>query len=402
MSKLRKLQLYESRSTLSGVVHLYTVLQGRSLDEVWEAVASTERDEAGQVVSLDLSKIRVTDAGLVHLKGLKRLQFLFLNGTQVTDAGLAHLEGLANLNLIDLTGTQVTDAGLDNLRGLSNLRTLHLAGTKVTREGVKKLQQASSGRIRVQLVDFSHLKSDVLSPKSASSYVNLASALMNQGRTEKAEALFSRALEYQPSRKEAHLGLAMILDRQRKPEEAAARYQQALGIDPSYFEAHMGLGLLLVNVGRLDEGREHLADSVRLKPKDPSANYYYGHVLHRLGKPEEAAVHYQRALRYDPELVTALLALAAIHISADRPDLHNPAEAVTCAEKACELTEHADPGALEILAKIYAAAGRLDDAVRTAKHALKAARNTPDRALADRIEKDLAAYQRILIERQNP
>ena len=42
-----------------------------------------------QDFSLDNTKI--TDAGLVHLKGLNRLQPLYLYGSQVTDAGIAEL-----------------------------------------------------------------------------------------------------------------------------------------------------------------------------------------------------------------------------------------------------------------------------------------------------------------------
>ena len=60
--------------------------------------------------------MQVTDAGLVHLRGLTRLQILTLNKTQLTDAGLQHLSGLTNLLRLDLTGTQVTDAGVAELQ----------------------------------------------------------------------------------------------------------------------------------------------------------------------------------------------------------------------------------------------------------------------------------------------
>ena len=39
----------------------------------------------------------MTDAGLVHLKGLTQLQWLDLAETKVTDAGLVHLKGLTQL-----------------------------------------------------------------------------------------------------------------------------------------------------------------------------------------------------------------------------------------------------------------------------------------------------------------
>ena len=60
--------------------------------------------------------IGYTDAGLVHLKGLTKLEGLRLGFAQVTDAGLAHLKGLANLVVINLEDTKVTDVGIAKLR----------------------------------------------------------------------------------------------------------------------------------------------------------------------------------------------------------------------------------------------------------------------------------------------
>ena len=52
----------------------------------------------------------------MHLKGLAKLQDLGL-GNGVTDAGLVHLKGLTNLtNLILPYHTQVTDAGVAELK----------------------------------------------------------------------------------------------------------------------------------------------------------------------------------------------------------------------------------------------------------------------------------------------
>ena len=81
----------------------------------------------------------MTDAGLEHLKGLTKLQSLWLVGTNVT---LEHLDGLTSLQWLDLSLAPVTDAGLENLKGLTNLRLLALGGTKVTGAGVKKIHRA--------------------------------------------------------------------------------------------------------------------------------------------------------------------------------------------------------------------------------------------------------------------
>ena len=91
---------------------------------------------------LDLSMTQVTDAGLVHLKRLTKLETLNLTATLVTDAGLVHLKGLKKLQNLELWSTQVTDAGLVHLKGLTKLQTLILSDTQVTDAGVVDLQTA--------------------------------------------------------------------------------------------------------------------------------------------------------------------------------------------------------------------------------------------------------------------
>ncbi len=92
---------------------------------------------------LNLNQTAVTDAGLVNLKELTQLKSLDLGRTEVTDAGLEHLKGLTQLEELNLARTKVTDAGLVHLEGLTKLRALDLGATKVTYAGgVKGLQKA--------------------------------------------------------------------------------------------------------------------------------------------------------------------------------------------------------------------------------------------------------------------
>jgi hypothetical protein len=84
---------------------------------------------------------QITDAGLVHLKGMTRLWELDLYRTKITDAGLVHLKGMTNLRELTLPN-QITDAGLVHLKGLAKLQTLHLEATKITGTGLTDLQTA--------------------------------------------------------------------------------------------------------------------------------------------------------------------------------------------------------------------------------------------------------------------
>ncbi len=91
---------------------------------------------------LNLRRTQVTDPGLAHLKRLTQLFKLDLSRTQITDTGLEHLKGMTGLRELYLQGTQVSDAGLKHLQGLTNLRELHLQGTLVSDAGVRELLRA--------------------------------------------------------------------------------------------------------------------------------------------------------------------------------------------------------------------------------------------------------------------
>ena len=77
-------------------------------------------DYFGSVTAVSLSMTE-SDAALVHVGRLGRLNVLTLDLSSLGDAGLAHLKGLANLSRLDLSGTHITDAGLVYLEGLASL-----------------------------------------------------------------------------------------------------------------------------------------------------------------------------------------------------------------------------------------------------------------------------------------
>jgi len=63
-----------------------------------------------------------THDSLEYLQGLTALRVLRLDG-QITDAGMVHLKGLTKIEKLGLGSTEVTDAGLVHLQGL----TTHLS-----------------------------------------------------------------------------------------------------------------------------------------------------------------------------------------------------------------------------------------------------------------------------------
>jgi hypothetical protein len=123
-----KLNLSGTNITDAGLVHL----RGVSLD------------------SLDLSDTSITDAGVKQLTALDGLINLNLSNTKISDEALRLLPSLNKLDVIRLRHTQVTDAGLAHFHGMSALRYLDVTGTQATKEGVARFKKALP---RIQGVD---------------------------------------------------------------------------------------------------------------------------------------------------------------------------------------------------------------------------------------------------------
>ncbi|HTU99710.1 MAG TPA: hypothetical protein VMF13_04175, partial [Luteitalea sp.] len=94
------------------------------------------------LIWLDLSRTKVTDAGLKTLAKMPNLQHLDLRDTTVGDAGLDALAPLQHLRTLGLYGTAVTDAGLPALQRLTGLRRLYVGETRVTAPAVATLGRA--------------------------------------------------------------------------------------------------------------------------------------------------------------------------------------------------------------------------------------------------------------------
>lgn len=84
--------------------------------------------------------ISITDVGMENLKGLTNLQTLIVSRVPITDAGVKNLSALISLYDLDLSETEVTDAGLENLKGMISIEGLSLEKTKVGDAGLEHLK----------------------------------------------------------------------------------------------------------------------------------------------------------------------------------------------------------------------------------------------------------------------
>jgi hypothetical protein len=122
---------------VAGFKKMHQLYLGRTAvtDAGLKELANLER-----LTHLGLEDTQISDAGLKSLVNLRDLNYLNVGRTAVSDACLPDIAGFSNLGMLCLYSTHVTDAGMKQLKGLTNLRTLMLNDTAVTDAGIKELE----------------------------------------------------------------------------------------------------------------------------------------------------------------------------------------------------------------------------------------------------------------------
>jgi len=176
-------------------------------------------------------------------------------------------------------------------------------------------------------------------------------------------------------------------------EGAAASLERAIGIDPDRQEARAQLGVTLVQLGRTDEAEGHLLRAIELGGESALVHAALAEVAKAQGRPGDAIEHGREALRLDPGLVPAANNLAWLLATWPDPEFREPEEAIRLARGALRAVPGEHPQLLDTLAAAYAAAGRYDEAVRTATRAeaLALERGLPE--IAREIREHLDRYR---------
>ena len=105
-----------------------------------------DKDFAGigdlaNLIAFSARQVPIGDEGVGQVARQRNLKWLYLTSTKVTDAVLPAIGGLTRLNELTLAGhPKITDAGLVHLRGLMELRALWLNNSSITGAGLKHLQ----------------------------------------------------------------------------------------------------------------------------------------------------------------------------------------------------------------------------------------------------------------------
>ena len=174
----------------------------------------------------------------------------------------------------------------------------------------------------------------------------------------RARAAMARALEIHPDLPEVLGSLGVLLCFMDWDWTAGLRSQQrAIELKPDYWLAHDHYGMILSALGRHEEAIREVRRGMELEPLSPVASHHFAWVAIRARLYDEAAHRCRQSLELDPNYPMGHYWIALAYSLMSRHD-----EAVAEAETACRMIGSRF-GELE-LARIYAVAGRTDDARR--------------------------------------
>ncbi len=132
-----------------------------------------------------------------------------------------------------------------------------------------------------------------LNPKDKESLLGLASAQVDDGRIEEAEATFEKIINYFPNDPNLYLQYGRMLLTYRGANgskievRAVDLLNKAIALDPSLAEAHYLLGNLALTKGQTEKALPELELAVKLDPKPSSAHYALARAYLRLGQRAE-------------------------------------------------------------------------------------------------------------------
>ena len=253
-------------------------------------------------------------------------------------------------------------------------------------------------------------------PNFAPAYKTLGNALQAQGRMEEARHWYAKAIEIEPNFAEVYANLGSICAQQEKWSEAIEFYQKAIALKPNFAGVYRNLAKVFGQIGQPAEAQEcwyrafslepekaspaeHLGmgdaffrqeklpeaiscydRAIKLNPNLPQAYQNIGEALKKQGKLEEATVYYRKAIELnaanarngsegEQTLAGANATNGAVkqqQATAVKPAVEQPVKPTVNPTINIE-----DPEAYKILAEIYFAQGKWEQAISACKKAVQ-------------------------------
>lgn len=172
-----------------------------------------------------------------------------------------------------------------------------------------------------------------------------------------------------------------------------AIYRQNLAKAPYDSRPYIRLASLLHRQSRYKEAIELYQANLAIRGDRPKVHYNLALALMEIGRGIEAIPHFAKAVDSHKQWIEPTHALAWLLATHPAAEARNPQRAAELAERASQLSGHADAAILDTLAAAYASDDRFDLAVQTAQQALDVARKNGDESLAHDIANRLLLFR---------
>jgi len=232
-----------------------------------------------------------------------------------------------------------------------------------------------------------------VAPQSANAAGLRVAALRALGRVEEAQACATQARNQPDASMTTRLEPAVRAAAQGNHATAAALASELAAQFPDDPQATHNAAYWNLEAGQVDAAIELCRRALRIRFANPVLHFLLAKGLAAQTRDAESLSHLRLAVQLKPDWAMALNDLAWRLATHPAAEFRNGAEAVTHAERACELTRYQQPQLIGTLAAAYAEAGRFADATRTATNAIQAAEAMGSSPLVERNNALLQLYR---------
>lgn len=222
---------------------------------------------------------------------------------------------------------------------------------------------------------------------------NLGRVLSDLGRDDEAEKHLKAAVALRPGHAKALETLALVYARTGRKEEAVDQAIALTKARPDDAQGWVLLGSLLLDGGNTDGSRDALRRALGARTDQAYVLNDVGLLAARLGDDAVALTVYRKAQATDPKFLVAVNNEAWLLATSPDASVRNAAAAREAMTRCWTMGQPDDPQLVDTDAAVCAEEGDLARARVRAEEALSLARERGLDALADDIEKRLAAYR---------
>lgn len=231
-------------------------------------------------------------------------------------------------------------------------------------------------------------------PDDAYALERYSELLLTLNRAEEAEKLLRAALERRPDQPWLRVQLGMVLLEMDQDDQAREQFQACLEASPDYARARYLLGVLASRAGDLAGARKQWEQVAETTPSLLEAHVALAETALTERDFAAAERHMRAGLKQAPDFPGLANGLAWILATSPDDSQRNGEEAVRLAEKACELTQNRQHEYVDTLAAAYAERGRFDEAVKTAREAIRLAQAAHNEAVVESYQQRLTLYEK--------